>query len=228
MFQVIADRAIRPMQAGRVRIEVHTSRIVKAMPVKRIGTETGTMVIATPETTAFDVVRFFSAVGHWSNAVSRDGPGLRWQGNFKKKRHRYVRSLVNRGLSTFSQLIKLRWRQYRLDPAFLQNQSGSSSLSFKVVLGKSPVGDANSKHDSTMTGVDDRRYIVRCRVVSCGCIGYSPAESLARRFELLDSVTAIGAFQLDQHDEGFCLPGIANDEQRVALRLFPAVLHRRD
>lgn len=70
IFQVIADRATRPMQAGRVHIEVHTSRTVKAMPVTRIETETGTMVVATPETTAFDVVRFFSAAGHWSNVAT--------------------------------------------------------------------------------------------------------------------------------------------------------------
>lgn len=69
MFQVIADRATRPMQAGRVRIEVHTSRTVKAMPVTRVETETGTMVVATPETTAFDLVRFFSAAGYWNNVA---------------------------------------------------------------------------------------------------------------------------------------------------------------
>lgn len=70
IFQVIADRATRPMQAGRVLIEVHTSRTVKVMPVTRIETETGTMVVAAPETTAFDVVRFYSAVGHWNNVAT--------------------------------------------------------------------------------------------------------------------------------------------------------------
>jgi len=70
IFQVIADRPTRPMQAGRVHIKAHTSRTVKTMPVTRIETETGTMVVATPETTAFDVVRFFSAAGHWSNVAT--------------------------------------------------------------------------------------------------------------------------------------------------------------
>ena len=70
VFQVIADSATRPIQAGRVQIEVHTSRTVKAMPVTRVETETGTMVVATPETTAFDVVRFFSAAGHWNNVAT--------------------------------------------------------------------------------------------------------------------------------------------------------------
>ncbi len=70
MFQVIADLATRPMQAGRVQIEVHTSRTVKVMPVTPVETETGTMVVATPETTAFDVVRFFLAAGHWNNVAT--------------------------------------------------------------------------------------------------------------------------------------------------------------
>ena len=70
VFQVIANRATRPMQAGRVRIKVHTSRTVKAMPVTRVETETGFMMVGTPETTAFDVVRFFSAAGHWSNVAT--------------------------------------------------------------------------------------------------------------------------------------------------------------
>ena len=70
VFQVIADRATRPMRAGRVRIEVHVSRTVRAMPVARIETETGSMAVATPETTAFDLVRFFSAAGYWNNVAT--------------------------------------------------------------------------------------------------------------------------------------------------------------
>ena len=70
VFQVVADRATRPMQAARVRIEVHTSRTVTVMPVTRAETETGSMAVATPETTAFDLVRFFSAAGHWNNVAT--------------------------------------------------------------------------------------------------------------------------------------------------------------
>lgn len=70
VFQVIADRATRTMHAGRVRIDVHASKAVAAMPVDRVGTETGTMAVATPETTAFDLVRFFSAAGHWNNVAT--------------------------------------------------------------------------------------------------------------------------------------------------------------
>jgi len=70
IFQVIAGRAIRPMQAGRVRIEVHTSRAVAEMPVTRIQTETGTMAVATPETAAFDLVRYPTAAGRWNNVAT--------------------------------------------------------------------------------------------------------------------------------------------------------------
>jgi hypothetical protein len=40
------------------------------MPVDRIQTETGSMAVATPETTAFDLVRFAPAAGHWSNVAT--------------------------------------------------------------------------------------------------------------------------------------------------------------
>ncbi len=70
MFQVIADRATRSMHAGRVQITVHASRTVAAMPVERVETETGSMAVATPETTAFDLVRFFSAAGHWNHVAT--------------------------------------------------------------------------------------------------------------------------------------------------------------
>ncbi|MEE8409404.1 MAG: type IV toxin-antitoxin system AbiEi family antitoxin [Myxococcota bacterium] len=70
VFQVVADRATRPMRAGRVHIEVHASRAVRTMPVVRVETETGSMAVATPETTAFDLVRYFSAAGHWNNVAT--------------------------------------------------------------------------------------------------------------------------------------------------------------
>jgi len=70
VFQVVADRPIRPMQVGRVRVEVHASKAAAAMPVERMDTETGTMAVGTPETTAFDVVRFFAAAGHWNNVAT--------------------------------------------------------------------------------------------------------------------------------------------------------------
>lgn len=43
---------------------------VDAAATQRIQTETGSMVVSTPETTAFDLVRFPRASGHWSNVAT--------------------------------------------------------------------------------------------------------------------------------------------------------------
>ncbi len=69
-FQVISDADERDIEVGRVRIEFHVSRLVEAATTQDMQTETGTMAVATPETTAFDLVRFPSAAGHWSNIAT--------------------------------------------------------------------------------------------------------------------------------------------------------------
>jgi predicted transcriptional regulator of viral defense system len=69
-FQVIADAIERDIQLGRVRIEFHVSKKVHGAVTTRLQTETGTMVVATPETTAFDLVRYSSASGYWSNIAT--------------------------------------------------------------------------------------------------------------------------------------------------------------
>lgn len=69
-FQVITDRATRPMRAGRVRIEFCAKRALKTTPVQLVQTETGTMRVSTPEATCFDLVRFASAAGHLSNVAT--------------------------------------------------------------------------------------------------------------------------------------------------------------
>jgi len=66
-FQVMVDAIERGIEIERVRIEFHVSNLVFKANTTRIQTETGTMVVASPETTAFDLVRFPSASGYWSN-----------------------------------------------------------------------------------------------------------------------------------------------------------------
>lgn len=66
-FQVIADAAERDIEVGRVRIEFHVSNLIEGAETQRMQTETGSMVVSSPETTAFDVVRFPAACGYWSN-----------------------------------------------------------------------------------------------------------------------------------------------------------------
>jgi predicted transcriptional regulator of viral defense system len=69
-FQVIADAAERDIEVGRVRIELHVSNLVESAATETAQTETGSMVVATPETTAFDMVRFPAACGYWSNIAT--------------------------------------------------------------------------------------------------------------------------------------------------------------
>jgi predicted transcriptional regulator of viral defense system len=69
-FQVMADAPERDIEVGRVRIELHVSRLVDGAATQQMQTETGAMVVASPETTAFDLVRFPEACGYWSNVAT--------------------------------------------------------------------------------------------------------------------------------------------------------------
>ena len=69
-FQVIVDSAERDIVVGRVRLEFHVSKLIEGAAIERIRTETGSMVVSTPETTAFDLVRFPMACGYWSNIAT--------------------------------------------------------------------------------------------------------------------------------------------------------------
>jgi predicted transcriptional regulator of viral defense system len=70
VFQVITSRPTREMRAGKVTIQFSMSRKVEKMPVAVKQTETGTMRVATPETTAFDLVRYPEGAGHLSNIAT--------------------------------------------------------------------------------------------------------------------------------------------------------------
>jgi predicted transcriptional regulator of viral defense system len=69
-FQVVTDRPTREGRAGRARITFHMSRQVAETPAVPMQTETGTMAVSTPESTAFDLVRFPAACGGWSNVAT--------------------------------------------------------------------------------------------------------------------------------------------------------------
>ncbi|RZO66210.1 MAG: hypothetical protein EVA89_00700 [Sandaracinaceae bacterium] len=69
-FQVITDAVERAVEVGRVRVEFHVSNLVEGAATERVQTETGTMVVSTPETTAFDMVRFPGSCGHWNNVAT--------------------------------------------------------------------------------------------------------------------------------------------------------------
>lgn len=69
-FQVITDRPTRRGLAGRARIQFHMSNSIAETPAARVQTETGTMLVSTPESTALDLVRFSAACGGWSNVAT--------------------------------------------------------------------------------------------------------------------------------------------------------------
>jgi len=69
-FQVIAEAVERDVKVGRVRIDFHVSNLFREAVTQQVQTETGNMAVATPETTAFDLVRFPAACGYWSNIAT--------------------------------------------------------------------------------------------------------------------------------------------------------------
>lgn len=70
VFQVITDRPTRPSRIARIRIEFHMHKRIKSLPAGEIQTETGSMRVASPEVTAFDLVRYSEAAGHMSNVAT--------------------------------------------------------------------------------------------------------------------------------------------------------------
>ncbi len=70
VFQVVTDRATRDINVGRVTIRFSMNSKAERMPVVEKQTETGAMRVATPETTAFDLVRYPDAAGHLSNIAT--------------------------------------------------------------------------------------------------------------------------------------------------------------
>ncbi len=70
VFQVVTNKPTREMRVGKVAIQFSMSRRVEKLPAIPQQTETGTMRVATPETTAFDLVRYPASAGHLSNAAT--------------------------------------------------------------------------------------------------------------------------------------------------------------
>lgn len=66
-FQVVTDKPTRPVLAGSVKILFTMDKKVTVMPTVRMNTQTGTMRVASPETTAFDLVRHQAAGAYLNN-----------------------------------------------------------------------------------------------------------------------------------------------------------------
>lgn len=70
IFQVVTSMAADEAHAGKVTIRFTMSGLVEQLPTTQQQTETGTMRVATPETCAFDLVRYPAAAGHLSNVAT--------------------------------------------------------------------------------------------------------------------------------------------------------------
>ena len=70
VFQIITDMPTRPLRVGRIRIEFHRNRNIREVPIQRMKTETGSMRVSTPETTALDLVRYAEASGFLDNVAT--------------------------------------------------------------------------------------------------------------------------------------------------------------
>lgn len=69
-FQVITDRPVRQLAAGRTTIRFFASKFVTKGSVTTVKTPTGSMRVSTPETTAVDLVRFARAAGNLDHVAT--------------------------------------------------------------------------------------------------------------------------------------------------------------
>ena len=69
-FQVVTDRSVRPLAAGRARIRFFASKYVAGTAVQSMKTPTGSMRVSTPEATVVDLVRFAKVAGHLDNVAA--------------------------------------------------------------------------------------------------------------------------------------------------------------
>lgn len=62
-FQVMMGKARRPIECGKVRIVFHVRKRIAEVPVQNINTPRGTVVVSTPDATAFDLIGYEAHIG---------------------------------------------------------------------------------------------------------------------------------------------------------------------
>ena len=70
VFQVVTAGPVRPMAAGRQRLEFTRNRKLARVPVVSRKTDTGNFVLASAEATAYDLVRYPEACGHLDHVAT--------------------------------------------------------------------------------------------------------------------------------------------------------------
>lgn len=69
-FQVITDRPLRPVEAGRTRIRFVKKAHLAKTPTVGVKTPTGEIRVSSPEATALDLVRYPEHAGYLSNVAT--------------------------------------------------------------------------------------------------------------------------------------------------------------
>lgn len=70
VFQVMTDRPTREFVVGRARVRFHVRKNVFEIPTRATQTETGEMLVSTPEATALDLVHYMSVCGGVGNVAT--------------------------------------------------------------------------------------------------------------------------------------------------------------
>jgi predicted transcriptional regulator of viral defense system len=69
-FQVVTNKQLRNMAAGRARVRFFRKLHLERTPTVEMRTETGAMLVATPEATALDLLRYIEGAGHLGNVAT--------------------------------------------------------------------------------------------------------------------------------------------------------------
>lgn len=69
-FQVVTNKQLRSVVAGRARIRIFRKLRFERTPTMEMKTETGAMRVSTPEATALDLLRYLERVGHLSHVAT--------------------------------------------------------------------------------------------------------------------------------------------------------------
>jgi len=70
VFQVMTDCSVRPIAAGRTKIQFFASKYLSRAAAKEIKTPAGVMRVSTPETTVVDLMRFAKSAGHLDHVAA--------------------------------------------------------------------------------------------------------------------------------------------------------------
>ena len=69
-FQVVTNKQLRSVAAGRARIRFFRKLHFDRTPALEVKTETGAMQVSTPEATALDLLRYVEGAGHLGNVAT--------------------------------------------------------------------------------------------------------------------------------------------------------------